>query len=47
MTRSPRVSVIMIFYNAERFIADALESIFAQTFDAWELLLVDDGAPND
>jgi glycosyltransferase involved in cell wall biosynthesis len=40
----PRVSVIMIFLNAERFIAEAIDSVLAQTFVAWELVLVDDGS---
>ncbi|MGH9441846.1 MAG: glycosyltransferase family 2 protein [Thermoanaerobaculia bacterium] len=44
MNRSPRVSVIMIFFNGERFFREALESVFAQTFQDWELLLVDDGS---
>jgi glycosyltransferase involved in cell wall biosynthesis len=41
---SPRVSVVTIFLNAERFIREAVDSILAQTFDGWELLLVDDGS---
>jgi glycosyltransferase involved in cell wall biosynthesis len=40
----PLVSVIIIFYNAERFIQEAIESVFAQVYDTWELLLVDDGS---
>jgi glycosyltransferase involved in cell wall biosynthesis len=38
------VSIIVIFFNARQFIEQAIESIFAQTYDRWELLLVDDGA---
>jgi len=38
------VSVIMIFLNEAQFIREAVMSIFAQTYDAWELLLVDDGS---
>lgn len=41
---TPRVSVIMIFLNGERFIDEAIQSVFAQSFDDWELLLVDDGS---
>jgi len=41
---SPRVSVVTIFLNAERFIHEAIESVLAQTYDSWELLLVDDGS---
>src|SRR5213593_4271602 len=38
------VSVIMIFLDEEKFILEAIESVFAQTYDNWELLLVDDGS---
>ena len=38
------VSVIMIFLDAERFIEEAIASVFAQTYPHWELLLVDDGS---
>jgi glycosyltransferase involved in cell wall biosynthesis len=31
-------------YNHARFIGTAIESVLAQTFDAWELLIVDDGS---
>jgi glycosyltransferase involved in cell wall biosynthesis len=44
MTRTPLVSVIMIFLNEERFIEEAIASVFAQTYNHWELLLVDDGS---
>jgi glycosyltransferase involved in cell wall biosynthesis len=38
------VTCIIIFYNEERFLSDAIESVVKQTFDDWELLLVDDGS---
>lgn len=34
----------MIFLNGEKFIQDAIASVLAQTYDNWELLLVDDGS---
>lgn len=40
----PTVSVIMIFLDAVEFIAEAIDSVLAQTFDRWELILVDDGS---
>ncbi|MEZ4571149.1 MAG: glycosyltransferase [Thermomicrobiales bacterium] len=40
----PLVSVIMIFLDEERFIEEAIESVLAQSYPAWELLLVDDGS---
>jgi glycosyltransferase involved in cell wall biosynthesis len=38
------VSVTIPFYNAERFLGETIESVLAQTYAAWELLLVDDGS---
>jgi glycosyltransferase involved in cell wall biosynthesis len=38
------VSVIVPFFNSERFIQETIASVFAQTYDRWELLLVDDGS---
>lgn len=40
----PRVSVITIFLDEEKFLAEAIESVRAQTFADWELILVDDGS---
>lgn len=44
MTSAPLVSVVMPFLNVERFLAEAIESVRAQTYARWELLLCDDGA---
>lgn len=41
---SPAVSVVVPFLNAERFLGEAIETVLAQTFTDWELLLVDDGS---
>lgn len=38
----PLVSVIMPFYNEERFIGEAIESILNQTYENLELILIDD-----
>ncbi|MGV7223528.1 MAG: glycosyltransferase family 2 protein, partial [Nitrospinales bacterium] len=43
-TGNPLVTAIIIFLNEERFLEEAIESVFAQTYDHWELLLVDDGS---
>jgi glycosyltransferase involved in cell wall biosynthesis len=41
---APTVSVMMPVYNTERYLAEAVESILAQTFADFELIAVDDGS---
>lgn len=40
----PRLSVILPAYNAERYLDKAVDSVRDQTFEDWELILVDDGS---
>jgi teichuronic acid biosynthesis glycosyltransferase TuaG len=42
--KAPRISVIMAAYNAENTIADAIRSVLAQTYENWELLVINDGS---
>ena len=44
MNSKPLVSAIIIFFNEEKFLQEAIESVWSQTYDNWELLLVDDGS---
>lgn len=39
---NPKVSVLLPVYNAERFLALAIESILSQTFQDFELIVIDD-----
>jgi glycosyltransferase involved in cell wall biosynthesis len=40
----PTISVLMPVYNAEKYLAEAVESILNQTFTDFEFLIVDDGS---
>ena len=40
----PLVTVIGAAYNCERFLKDALASVFAQDYDSFEVVFVDDGS---
>jgi glycosyltransferase involved in cell wall biosynthesis len=43
----PRVSVVVRCYRQARFLPEAVASVAAQTFGDWELVIVDDGSPDD
>jgi hypothetical protein len=44
MSQHPKVSVLMPVWNAERYLASAIESILTQTFSDFELVIIDDGS---
>ena len=39
---NPEITIGLTFYNNESTLKDALRSIFAQTFQDWELIIIDD-----
>lgn len=42
----PEISVIVPIYNVEKYLGPCIDSILAQTFKDFELILVDDGSPD-
>lgn len=44
---SKKISVIVPVYNASTYIGRCIESVQAQTYKKWELILVDDGSKDD
>ena len=44
MSNRPYVSVVIPLYQTQRYIADALASVLAQTFTDFEVLVIDDGS---
>ena len=43
----PKVSILMTTYNRAKLISIAIDSILAQTFYDWELVIVDDGSDDN
>ena len=44
INNNPKISVIVPVYNAERYLLRCIDSILAQTFTDFEVLLIDDGS---
>jgi len=44
---APSISIIIISYNSGKFISRAIESVFAQTFGDFELIIINDGSTDN
>lgn len=43
---APTVSIVIPTYNTAKYIGETLESVFTQTFQDYEILIVNDGSPD-
>lgn len=43
----PKVSIVVPTYNRGNFIQEMIESVISQTYDNWELIIVDDGSTDN
>lgn len=44
---SPLVSILMLTYNRAHFIGEAIQSVLTQTYQNFELIIIDDGSTDD
>ena len=42
-----KVSIIMPVFNSENYVSKSIDSIMNQTYDNWELIIVNDGSSDD
>ena len=47
MKPNEKISIVMPSYNASRYISQTIDSVVAQTYKSWELLIVDDASTDD
>lgn len=47
MNKNPKISIIVPVYNAEKYIDRCMQSIYAQTLDDYEIILVNDGSKDN
>ena len=47
MSNNPLVSIITPCYNSSKFIVQTIESVLAQTYQNWEMIIVDDCSKDD
>jgi glycosyltransferase involved in cell wall biosynthesis len=41
MKDQPKISILMNCYNGDRFLKEALDSVYAQTYKNWEIIFID------
>lgn len=44
--KEPTISIVVPVYRVEDYLPRALDSVLAQTYAAWDMILIDDGSPD-
>ena len=44
MLKNPNFSITICCYNSEEYISETIDSIIAQTYNNWEIIIIDDGS---
>lgn len=44
---TPLVSILIANYNNGCYLQEAIDSVFIQNYDNWEIIIVDDKSPDD
>lgn len=47
MNNMPQISIVVPVYNAAKYLPRTIASVQAQTYEDWELLLVNDGSTDN
>jgi len=47
LTKTPKVSVIMNCFNGAKYLREAIDSVYAQTYDNWEIIFWDNNSPDE
>jgi glycosyltransferase involved in cell wall biosynthesis len=47
MNQKSKVSIVIPYYNAVKYIEETIDSVSNQTYDNWECIILNDGSPDD
>ena len=47
MINNPKISINIVTYNRDKYLLKSIDSVLAQDFLDWELIIVDDGSTDN
>ena len=42
-----KISIIIPVYNSEKYLEQCIKSVLVQTYDNWEVIIIDDGSKDN